>query len=1074
MGNYEELKQAVSNVIKSNGNQEITGAILQNALLSIISTVGRNATFAGIATPTTNPGTPDQNIFYIASDNGTYVNFGGVEINDEVAILSNKSGSWVKNNTGLVAQQQISNLSNDTIVKSSRITAISNPSLNPELPIEFTGLGDPVKIEDSELPEPLKKAGLNYYLSKTKGSNNLELYPTLSASNAVMPTKNQYVRVSYIIWNIDNPIVGVTTITGSRVRLLLFSGSQIPVIPINANISKLADKTYKVDLLYKLPDFNTITSFLIEIICETNNLIPSGRKVYVGGINVVYSNDISLALDNELALCQANTALSIARKAESLYAKKEIIDTLAQLFTSKLFINSAIEGGNLDPIKDLSILSSLVYQNDNEYLNDLGITKIGTANKNSNGDVECYAVFNTAKKQEYFENSGKYIKVKWLIFSKNGVMCTISRANRLGVIGISDKVSCGNGTVTYKQVNSQVFEVTATWMINQSTLPSYIYICSVWENNIIPEDWVVWDLGITGFGVWYADTLEELEYQGLNYDWIYKPNELVTLKQGDERYAFKSDILDLSLTNYNNIAYNQTAIAEFLKKYTAKIVDSFNQVNIALAGDSIFGRVDKSSFTPETAEITLTPDCNNSDEPDFGYVTGHYPPNMWEQIVAYKVLKELQYNDADVRYYNHVSNEIEKDGKWIDRFPVGVDCIRTTTTEVKDSNMILTFNGATFAKFIYSCYGYASEGRKIKVTISDDDGITWKTPEELGLTEKLKSEPEGSGIYILPSQKYKYGNIIWGGFKISKNYKLKVQKIDKTGILNVWGFETWSKPRVNVIVTAEGGNVAGNQVSRWERFYSEMYDQDLIIYELPYLNDLGIGVINRYNGKIDTNSTPSRSPVQYDFYYAKTDGIYVNFSNLNVLAGQYIEWSGSEWVVGSTQLKEKIDAYIKDNEKVFERLRKIGVPVITLITHNSTSFKTRPFTFAYGLLLLRLMVKKYGFACIDVNRYQTIKDLNNIYSDGTHLNDNGVAMYMDVLKEVFNNNDSFVGFAYPQNSNLPLKGNSSSNSVSFGFEFKEIPTVRLYNTTQIVDSVTKSGFTTTGSGSFDWEAIINN
>ena len=120
------------------------------------------------------------------------------------------------------------------------------------------------------------------------------------------------------------------------------------------------------------------------------------------------------------------------------------------------------------------------------------------------------------------------------------------------------------------------------------------------------------------------------------------------------------------------------------------------------------------------------------------------------------------------------------------------------------------------------------------------------------------------------------------------------------------------------------------------------------------------------------------------------------------------------------------------------------------------------------------MVKKYGFACIDVNRYQTIKDLNNIYSDGTHLNDNGVAMYMDVLKEVFNNNDSFVGFAYPQNSNLPLKGNSSSNSVSFGIEFKEIPTVRLYNTTQIVDSVTKSGFTTTGSGSFDWEAIINN
>ena len=63
MGNYEELKASVASVIKMNGNQEITGAILQNALLSIISAVGANSTFAGIATPNTNPGTPDQMFF---------------------------------------------------------------------------------------------------------------------------------------------------------------------------------------------------------------------------------------------------------------------------------------------------------------------------------------------------------------------------------------------------------------------------------------------------------------------------------------------------------------------------------------------------------------------------------------------------------------------------------------------------------------------------------------------------------------------------------------------------------------------------------------------------------------------------------------------------------------------------------------------------------------------------------------------------------------------------------------------------------------------------------------------------
>ena len=106
MGNYKQLKQAVTDVIKTNGNKEITGAIMQNTLLSIISTVGSNATFAGIATPTTNPGTPDQNVFYLASEPGIYINFGGVELIDQVIILINKSGNWVKEDSGIATNAE--------------------------------------------------------------------------------------------------------------------------------------------------------------------------------------------------------------------------------------------------------------------------------------------------------------------------------------------------------------------------------------------------------------------------------------------------------------------------------------------------------------------------------------------------------------------------------------------------------------------------------------------------------------------------------------------------------------------------------------------------------------------------------------------------------------------------------------------------------------------------------------------------------------------------------------------------------------------------------------------------------
>lgn len=75
MSNYATLKAAVANVIKTNGNKEITGALLQTSLLTMIESLGANYQFAGIATPGTTPGTPDQNVFYIAFP-GAYPNFG--------------------------------------------------------------------------------------------------------------------------------------------------------------------------------------------------------------------------------------------------------------------------------------------------------------------------------------------------------------------------------------------------------------------------------------------------------------------------------------------------------------------------------------------------------------------------------------------------------------------------------------------------------------------------------------------------------------------------------------------------------------------------------------------------------------------------------------------------------------------------------------------------------------------------------------------------------------------------------------------------------------------------------------
>lgn len=103
MGNYEELKAAVASVIKTNGNQEITGQVLQNTLTTLISQVGANATFAGIATPNTAPGTPDQNVFYIAGQSGVYANFGGYEVTKNAVAFNNVSGNWVATELNLLS-----------------------------------------------------------------------------------------------------------------------------------------------------------------------------------------------------------------------------------------------------------------------------------------------------------------------------------------------------------------------------------------------------------------------------------------------------------------------------------------------------------------------------------------------------------------------------------------------------------------------------------------------------------------------------------------------------------------------------------------------------------------------------------------------------------------------------------------------------------------------------------------------------------------------------------------------------------------------------------------------------------
>lgn len=111
MANYSSLLSQINTNIKTNGTGAITGQLLQTILDAMVASLGAGYQYAGIAIPTTNPGTPDQNVFYIAATPGTYTNFGNIVVADgECVVLKGTGSTWSKEVTGAATADQVSQL----------------------------------------------------------------------------------------------------------------------------------------------------------------------------------------------------------------------------------------------------------------------------------------------------------------------------------------------------------------------------------------------------------------------------------------------------------------------------------------------------------------------------------------------------------------------------------------------------------------------------------------------------------------------------------------------------------------------------------------------------------------------------------------------------------------------------------------------------------------------------------------------------------------------------------------------------------------------------------------------------
>lgn len=188
MSNYTNLKAAIADVIKQNGNQEITGNLLQQVLLNIVSAVGANSAFVGIATPSTVPGSPDGNEFYIAFEPGLYADFGGYTLTNNLTIFINKSGSWValptvynKAYIDTELDKKVSKTGNETI------QGVKTFESSPLIPApESEDAAVPKEYVDNQDATKVSKTG-NETINGVKTFQSSPIVPTPTQSTEVAP-----------------------------------------------------------------------------------------------------------------------------------------------------------------------------------------------------------------------------------------------------------------------------------------------------------------------------------------------------------------------------------------------------------------------------------------------------------------------------------------------------------------------------------------------------------------------------------------------------------------------------------------------------------------------------------------------------------------------------------------------------------------------------------------------------------------------------------------------------------------------------------------------------------------------
>lgn len=310
MGNYDALKTAIQNAVDwDNNDKQISGNDMLAILLSIINnTVAAGYIFKGVAISTTNPGTPDQNVFYIAGF-GTYLNFSSFIVPNGCIGVFMYNGSWKNelvnvanigkisipvdvSNTGFYTIPEVGNTWDGVVTENSNYC-------HQEIPCQE---GDKFWTSWSKSSSVGGVTGFaildanNVVLQRQYGASAYEITAPAGSVKAIYTTlisyankKIEYKSVDCLENQLDKKlnISDIAQTTGSGTNVPMSQKAVTDLFTLDgAKISELQEKTFAKEIVYNIEhNFFTIGNYG-DVVDITNRSTDNVGPHYSGILDV--------------------------------------------------------------------------------------------------------------------------------------------------------------------------------------------------------------------------------------------------------------------------------------------------------------------------------------------------------------------------------------------------------------------------------------------------------------------------------------------------------------------------------------------------------------------------------------------------------------------------------------------------------------------------------------------------------------------------------------------------------------------------------------------------------------------